>query len=66
MVNVIVGIEQGGQRLCVAVRTRDRWVGVCRLGADEHRSSIGFESRRQAIDDARRIAALIERIPLDD
>jgi len=50
----------------VALRLRGQWVGVCRAGADEHRSTGRFETCQQAILEARRMAALIERQLIDD
>jgi hypothetical protein len=41
---------------CFAVRRCGRWIGVARVGSDEHQTIAGYDTRREAVQAAREIA----------
>jgi hypothetical protein len=40
-----------------AVRRCGRWIGVARIGADEHQTIAGYDTRAEALQAAREIVA---------
>ncbi len=43
--------------VCFATRRCGRWIGVARVGADEHQTIAGYSTRLEALQAAREIAA---------